>query len=450
MVAHRGRRSLRVFRRGHGLALAGRARWPARQDLRQQEQRPAARGHRLGSVQGRPDVRAGRLRAPERPAGDERGDADRGQSAAGDAPHLHGSGGSIRLDNALSGGPGLGLAPQRASTRFRNPRLQTWNVNVQRELGREPRRHGRLLRVQGRPPAHRRATVNQFMNGVRPYPRLSAGSPILPGSALGNITEIDEPRLFALQRRSGSSLNQRIVARPAVQRSYTWSKSKDTNSLNSPRRRRPGQLRTSPADYGYSDYDARHRYVLNAIWELPFKGNSLRGRLADLGHHPGADRQPDHRPHEHRNFTGVANTSGRTSSATSVVFGRAGPVVLDRVCDPRVAGSCTSSSVFALPVSRTACSTSATSPRNASRPGLLQHGLVAHQEDAESGSARWSSGPRRSTSSTTRTSASPAASPPSAAPASGSSRTRAFRPATPARRARSSSPRSCCSRSVSL
>ena len=26
-------------------------------------------------------------------------------------------------------------------------------------------------------------------------------------------------------------------------------------------------------DYALSDYDARHRYVLSAIWELPFKGN---------------------------------------------------------------------------------------------------------------------------------------------------------------------------------
>lgn len=56
--------------------------------------------------------------------------------------------------------------------------------------------------------------------------------------------------------------------------SYTLSQSKDTNSLNS-----QGvvvQDSTNVAgDYALSDYDARHRFVLSAIWELPFKGNRV-------------------------------------------------------------------------------------------------------------------------------------------------------------------------------
>src|SRR5262249_30802673 len=49
---------------------------------------------------------------------------------------------------------------------------------------------------------------------------------------------------------------------------------KDTNSLNS--QNVVVQNSTNIAgDYALSDFDARHRYVLNAIWELPFKGNRL-------------------------------------------------------------------------------------------------------------------------------------------------------------------------------
>jgi hypothetical protein len=56
--------------------------------------------------------------------------------------------------------------------------------------------------------------------------------------------------------------------------SYTWSKSLDYNSLNS-----QGQVIQNSLDprdsYGLSDFDARHRFVFNAIYDLPFKMNRL-------------------------------------------------------------------------------------------------------------------------------------------------------------------------------
>ena len=58
--------------------------------------------------------------------------------------------------------------------------------------------HGDRLRIP--------ININQFTTPggtVRPYRRLSATSPILPGAALGNITEIDEPRLVATTRGCG-------------------------------------------------------------------------------------------------------------------------------------------------------------------------------------------------------------------------------------------------------
>jgi hypothetical protein len=56
--------------------------------------------------------------------------------------------------------------------------------------------------------------------------------------------------------------------------SYTWSKSLDTNSLNS-----SGFAVQNgydiPNQYGLSDFDARHRFVLSATYALPFEGHPL-------------------------------------------------------------------------------------------------------------------------------------------------------------------------------
>jgi hypothetical protein len=58
--------------------------------------------------------------------------------------------------------------------------------------------------------------------------------------------------------------------------SYTWSKSIDTNSLNS-----QGVIVQDSFDVsenrGLSDYDVRHRLVGNVIYDLPFKRNRLIG-----------------------------------------------------------------------------------------------------------------------------------------------------------------------------
>ena len=76
--------------------------------------------------------------------------------------------------------------------------MQTWNVNVERQIGRQLGvmagyfgSKGDRLRIA--------RNLNQFVNGVRPFPRCRPTSPILPGAPLGNIIEIDSLGGLALQ-----------------------------------------------------------------------------------------------------------------------------------------------------------------------------------------------------------------------------------------------------------
>jgi len=111
------------------------------------------------------------------------------------------------------------------------------------------------------------------VNGERPYPELSPSSPILPGTPLGNITQAEGT--------GNSSYNalwvtakRRLARGVQFNASYTWSKSLDYNSLSL-----QGVVVQNSydlrGDRGLSDFDARHRVVVSALWELPFRNNQF-------------------------------------------------------------------------------------------------------------------------------------------------------------------------------
>jgi hypothetical protein len=256
--------------------------------------------------------------------------------------------GPIRLDNALTVAQAAGLAPFSVDEDFRNPRLQTWNVNVQRELWRN---FGVMVGYFGSKGDFLRLTVNQNQptSGVRPYPRLSATSPILPNSVLGNITNVAS-RSYSRYNGVWITLTQRFSHGLQFNGSYTWSKSKDTNSLSSTNALIPQDSTDIAGDYALSDYDARHRYVLSAIWDLPFKGNQLKEGWQISVISQGQTGNPINII-TNQNFGGVVNIIRPDLIGDLEVFERPEQWYSTGVCDPRVAGSCTSSSTFALPVS---------------------------------------------------------------------------------------------------
>ena len=178
--------------------------------------------------------------------------------------------GAIRLDNAIDLAGASGLAPQTVDHGFENAYLQSWNVNVQHEL---TPNLALMVGYFGSKGSHliTRRNINQPVSGVRPYARLSSTSPILPGTALGNITQAESS--------GNSSYNalwitatQRLAHHLQFNASYTWSKSLDYTSFST-----GGVLVQNSNDLrgerGLSDFDSRHRVVVSAIYELPFRGS---------------------------------------------------------------------------------------------------------------------------------------------------------------------------------
>jgi hypothetical protein len=193
--------------------------------------------------------------------------------------------------------------------------------------------------------------VNQFVNGVRPFPTLSASSPIQPGSALGNITEVASSG-YSRYKGLWISANQRLAKGLQFNASYTLSRSSDTNSLNSQGIILQDSFNVAD-NYGPSDYDVRHRFVLNAIYELPFQGSRFTegwqiGVITQL-----QSGNPISIVTALNAFTGVNNALRPDLVGDPRIVGSPNQWFDNTVCDPRISGSCTSSSVFALPVSPT-------------------------------------------------------------------------------------------------
>src|SRR5262249_10806585 len=130
-------------------------------------------------------------------------------------------------------------------------------------------------------------------------------------------------------------------------------KSTDTNSLSTGTIVVQDSYNIAGSE-GPSDFDVRHRFSINAIYELPFQGN----RFAD-GWQIGLITQaqtggPVHIVTAINTFTGVNNSLRPDLIGNPSIVGSATQWFNNSVCDPRIAsgaGACTSSSVFALPVS---------------------------------------------------------------------------------------------------
>jgi hypothetical protein len=180
--------------------------------------------------------------------------------------------GTLDLANAVDVTRPVGLAPSSTDPQLKNAALQSWSLNVQRQIGRGAAVTVGYLVSSG---SHLRISrnINAPVNGVRPFPAVSMSSPILPGMTLGNITEVDSLG-FSSYNGAWIAVTKRLLRGFQLDASYTRSKSLDTNSLNSNgfQVQDPNNVAN---DYGLSDFDARNRFVLSGSYTPPFPTHLL-------------------------------------------------------------------------------------------------------------------------------------------------------------------------------
>jgi hypothetical protein len=275
---------------------------------------------------------------------------------------------NIRLSNAAATATAAGLGPASITPDFDGGRMQTYNVNVERQIGSTL---GVMVGYFGSQGDRLRIArnINQSINNgtSRPFPTLSPSSPILPGASLTNIVEVTS---LGESHYNGLWLaaNERPLRGLQFNASYTFSKSVDFNSLSSgvPA---PGFVEQNSFDLadseGPSDYDVRHRFVINAIYDLPFTGNAFKEGW-EIGLIVQAQSgNPLNVVTNIGTFTGTTNTLRPDLIGDPHIIGDPTQWFDNTVCDPRIAGSCGPSSVFALPVSPSGVFHFGNLPRNA-------------------------------------------------------------------------------------
>ncbi len=311
---------------------------------------------------------------------------------------------NINLANVINGAGAAALAPSTTDPNFLPGRLQTWNVNVEREFGDT----GLMVGYFGSYGDRQRIpiNINQFTTPggtVRPYPTLSATSPILAGAILGNITEMTS---LGWSRYNGLwvTANRRLSKGLQLSGSYTLSKSMDTNSYDGSGASNGGALQDSTnlaGSYGPSDFDVRHRVAINASYDLPFKGNRLVEGWQLVLVEQAQTGNPLNILTNITTITGVSSVRpdliGALPSivATPVLDPVTGAVTSyqwfgsNTVCDPRIAGSCTASTPFALPYTAAGVAHFGSLPRNAIYgPGFGDTDLSLIKNVTLQGSAR--------------------------------------------------------------
>ncbi len=265
--------------------------------------------------------------------------------------------------------PGSTVSPSSSDPNFDNAYVQSWNLNVQREIRPSLAVSAGYFASKG---THLRLTrnlnqtfLNAALNPVRPFPTVSSSSPIAPNVPMLNIT-FREGTGNSSYNALWVTATKRLSRGLQFNASYTFSKSIDYNSQSS----QGVTVQDSNnllGDRGLSDFDARHRFVVSGLYELPFHKNQLvdgwqlslvtqsqsgnpvtllAGNAGAVGTIPAANAN---------SLTGLAtlrpDVGGPvTISTTAAAVGIGVQWFPNLVCDPRPGGSCPAGAVAVLPV----------------------------------------------------------------------------------------------------
>ncbi|MFY9725710.1 MAG: carboxypeptidase regulatory-like domain-containing protein [Bryobacteraceae bacterium] len=178
----------------------------------------------------------------------------------------------VSLFNAFPLASGA-VAPYTVPSNYKDDYVTEWNLNIQQEFKHDYVATVNYVGTKGTDLNIER-NLNQFIGGVRPYPALSASSPIDPGMPLSNITQAWSGGNSSYQAL-WAEVKKRFASGLQFDGAYTYSKSIDDVSQDN----FGVQVQNSyciACDRGLSDFDARNRFVLSGIYDLPFKGNRFK------------------------------------------------------------------------------------------------------------------------------------------------------------------------------
>jgi len=194
---------------------------------------------------------------------------------------------SITLENPSAAITGVSLGPSAINPFFDDMYSQDWNLTIQRQITSSL---GIEVAYVGMKATHLQfvQNINQpFVTGnvygsTKPYPSLPLTSseipaqcqppnPVCPFGIINQVNSGGNSNYNALW----VTLNKHFSRGFQFLASYTYSKSLDYNSLSSAESLVLQNAYNPRGDYGPSEFDARHRFVLSGFYELPFKGNRL-------------------------------------------------------------------------------------------------------------------------------------------------------------------------------
>ena len=226
--------------------------------------------------------------------------------------------GTIGFHDAINLAQAAGVAPASVDRGFDNAYVQSWNLNIQRELRNDVVAVAGYFGSKGSKLILRR-NINQPISGVRPYPFISESSSILPGTPLGNIAQVESTG-NSMYNALWVSVSKRLAHGLQINGYYTWSKSLDYNSLST-----QGIVVQDSynlrGDRGLSDFDARHRFVLSGIYDLPFRGKRILENWQIAALVQTQSGNPVNIVTTNSTITGVANTLRPDVGGPIAVFG---------------------------------------------------------------------------------------------------------------------------------
>jgi hypothetical protein len=197
------------------------------------------------------------------------------------------SSGAIAVGNP---GGSLGvtsLGPAAINPNFNDMYAQDWNLTIDRQMTSSMSLSVAYVGLKGthlqlNQNINQPLVTNNVYGGTRPFPTLPATSPILPAQCtaphpactLGTINQVNSGG-NSNYNALWVTLNKHFSHGLQFLTSYTYSKSLDYNSLSTGETYIIQNAYNPRGDYGPSEFDVRHRFVLSGFYQLPFKANRL-------------------------------------------------------------------------------------------------------------------------------------------------------------------------------